>query len=126
VEAVLLAGAEAAAVVEVEFGEVVAVVVVEVELCEVLAAVLEVEVAVEVDEVVAEEVVGANVVEPLVEAGCAVDSAVEAGLPGLFAFPPQAKVTAVKHTSITVPNNIFFMEFISSAKSGFASTRCDA
>ena len=111
VEAVLTAGAEAAVVVEVGVGEVV-------------AAVVEVEVAVEA--VVSEVVVGADVVEPLLEAGCVVDSAVEAALPALFAFPPQAKVTAVKHTSTTVLNNIFFMKFMSSAKSGFASTRCEA
>jgi len=63
----------------------------------------------EVDAAVAEVVMGADVLEP--EAGCVVDSAVEAALPALFAFAPQAKVTAVKHTSIAVLNNIFFMEF---------------
>ena len=125
-EAVLPAGAEAAGVVEVEVGEVVAVVVVEVELGEVFAAVVELEVAVEVEAVVSEVVVGADAVEPLLESGWVVDSAVEAALPALFAFPPQAKVTAVKHTSTTVLNNIFFMKFMSSAKSGFASTRGDA
>jgi hypothetical protein len=93
VEVVPLADAEAAVEVEVELGDVV-------------AGVLEVEA------VVAEEEVGADVVEPLVEAGCVVDSAAEAGLPVLFAFAPQAKVAAVKHTSTAVLNNIcFFMEF---------------
>jgi len=97
VGAVLLDGAEAAVEVEVELGDVVAGV--EVELAE-------------VDAVVAEVVVEADVVEPLVEAGCAVDSAVEAGLPVLFALAPQAKVAAVKHNSTAVLNNIFlFMEF---------------
>ena len=126
VEAVLAAGVEAAGVVEVEVGEAVAVVVVEVELGKVVAAVVEVEVAVEVEAVVSEVVVAADVVEPLLEAGCVVDSAVEAALPGLVAFPPQPKVTAVQHNSTTVLNKIFFMKFISPAKSGFASTRCNA
>jgi hypothetical protein len=38
-----------------------------------------------------------------------VEAAVEVGLPLLFAFPPQARVTAVRHTSTTVLNNIFFI-----------------
>ena len=43
------------------------------------------------------------------ELGEAVEAAVEAELPLLFAFAPQARVTAVRHISTTVLNNIFFI-----------------
>jgi hypothetical protein len=46
------------------------------------------------------------------ELGEAVEAAVEAGLPLLFAFAPQARVTAVRHISTTVLNNIFFIRVL--------------
>ncbi len=52
----------------------------------------------------------AVLVEP--ELGEAVEAAAEAGLPLLFAFAPQARVTAVKHISTTVLNNIFFIRVL--------------
>lgn len=46
------------------------------------------------------------------ELGEAVEAAAEAGLPLLFAFAPQARVTAVRHISTTVLHNIFFIRVL--------------
>lgn len=53
-----------------------------------------------------------DVVEAAVEVelgDVVVEAAVEAGLPLLFAFAPQARVTAVRQIRATVLNNIFFI-----------------